>query len=108
RNAAVLSSVLDEASVTTRPAWQRTALLRGVEAGLSPGERIPGTGPRPTAPPAPVKMPAPPASLARMQSEPGDVGKRATSIAAYLDWPGKPASRAPAPPLTRAEQARRR
>jgi len=106
RRAAVVSSVLDKAAATTRPAWQRIALLRGVEAGLSPGERTPGTGPRAAAPPAPVKMPAPPASLARMAAESGDVGKRATAIAAHLDWPGKPAPRVEAPPLTRDEQAR--
>ena len=106
RNAAALSSLLDKAATTTRPPWQRTALLRGVEAGLGPGERTPGTGPRDTAPPAPVKMPAPPPSLAHMASESGDMGKLATTIASHLDWPGKPAPRVEAPPLTRDEQAR--
>jgi mono/diheme cytochrome c family protein len=51
-------------------------------------------------------MPAPPASLARMASESGDVGKLATSITAHLDWPGKPVPGVEAPPLTRDEKAR--
>jgi len=106
RNAAALSSLLDKAATTTRPPWQRTALLRGVEAGLGPGERAEGAGPRAATPPPPLGLPAPPSSLARMASEPGDVGRLATAIATRLDWPGKPAGRAEAPPLTADETAR--
>jgi mono/diheme cytochrome c family protein/glucose/arabinose dehydrogenase len=106
RNAAVLPSLLDRAAMTTRPPWQRTALLRGVEAGLGPGERAEGAGPRAATPPPPLRLPAPPPSLARMTSEPGDIGRLATAIASRLDWPGKPAARAEAPPLTADETVR--
>jgi mono/diheme cytochrome c family protein len=41
-----------------------------------------------------------------MTSEPGDIGTLAKAVAARLDWPGKPAARAEAPPLTADEQAR--
>jgi len=106
RQPAVLSSLLDKADATTHPAWARAALLRGVDAGLSPGERTPGTGPRAAAPSAPVRLPAPPRALLHLATESGDVGKAATAIAAHLDWPGKPVPRVEAPPLTRDEQAR--
>jgi mono/diheme cytochrome c family protein len=106
RNAAALSSLLDKAGTTTRPAWQRTALLRGIEAGLGPGERAEGAGPRAASPPPPLRLAAPPPSLTRMTSESGEIGRMATAIAAHLDWPGKPAAGAEAPPLSAEETAR--
>jgi mono/diheme cytochrome c family protein len=106
RNAAALSSLLDKAATTTRPPWQRTALLRGIEAGLGPGERAEGAGPRAASPPPPLRLPAPPPSLTHMTSEEGEIGRVATAIAARLDWPGKPAARVEGPPLSADEAAR--
>ncbi|HET6898154.1 MAG TPA: HEAT repeat domain-containing protein, partial [Vicinamibacteria bacterium] len=106
RNAAALAPLLEKASSATRPAGQRAALLRGVDAGLSPGERVPGTGPRAAAPPPPVAMPAEPKPLTAMAAQSGEIGRLATAIAAHLEWPGKPVPRTEAPPLTRDEQAR--
>jgi len=106
RSAAALSPLVEKAATTTRPPWQRTALLRGIDAGLGPGERAEGAGPRAPSPPPPVRLPAPLASLTRLASEPGEIGRLATAVAARLDWPGKPAPRVEAVPLTADENTR--
>ena len=72
RNAAALPSLLDQAGTTTRPPWQRTALLRGVEAGLSPGN-APGRRDRARPPPRREAGRAPPRSRARLQTR--DIGR---------------------------------
>jgi mono/diheme cytochrome c family protein len=41
-----------------------------------------------------------------MESEPGDIGTLAKTVAARLDWPGKPEARVEAPPLTADEKTR--
>jgi mono/diheme cytochrome c family protein/glucose/arabinose dehydrogenase/HEAT repeat protein len=106
RNPSVLPSLFDKAAATTRPPWQRAALLRGIDTGLGPGEHTEGAGPRAASPPPPLRLPAPPQSLTRMTSEPGDVGHLATAIASRLDWPGKPVAHVEVPPLTADETAR--
>jgi mono/diheme cytochrome c family protein/glucose/arabinose dehydrogenase len=106
RSAAALSPLVEKAATTTRPPWQRAALLRGIDAGLGPGERAEGAGPRAASPPPPVRLPAPLASLTRLASEPGEIGRLATAVAARLDWPGKPAPRIEAVPLTADENMR--
>ena len=58
RNAAALLSLFEKAATTTRPPWQRAALLRGIDAGLGPGERAEGAGPRAASPPPPVPLDA--------------------------------------------------
>src|SRR4029079_15492035 len=97
RSAAALPVLIEKAAATTRPPWQRTALLRGIEAGLGPGERSDGSGPRSPTPPPPLRLSAAPTSLTRLTAESGDVGRLAAAVAARLDWPGKPAARAEAP-----------
>ena len=106
RSAAALPPLVEKAATTTRPPWQRTALLRGIDAGLGPGERAEGAGPRAASPPPPARLPAPPASLTRLASEPGEIGRLATAVAARLDWPGKPAPGVEAVPLTADENTR--
>jgi mono/diheme cytochrome c family protein/glucose/arabinose dehydrogenase len=108
RNPGSLTPVLEEAAATRRPLWQRTALLRGLDAGLSAGERGESASGAPrTAPsPAAVKLPAPPLPLTRMASEQGEIGALATAVAARLEWPGKPEPRVEVPALTADETAR--
>jgi mono/diheme cytochrome c family protein len=104
---AVVAPVLAQAGQTERPAWQRTALLRGLETGLAAPEAGAAAGTGRAAPPSPtVKLPAAPASLVRASAEPGDVGALAKAVAARLDWPGKPIARVEARPLTADEQSR--
>jgi mono/diheme cytochrome c family protein len=100
-------SLLDQAATVSRPLWQRTALLRGLDAGLGSSDRDNPAGARRSAPAsAAVRIPALPPSLPRMESEPGDIETLAKAVAARLDWPGKPETRSEAPPLTAVEQAR--
>jgi mono/diheme cytochrome c family protein/glucose/arabinose dehydrogenase len=102
-----LPSVLEQAAAKGRPLWQRTALLRGLDAGLRSGERGESAGVGRTAPAlAAVRLSISPASLTRMTSEPGAIGTLARAVAAKLDWPGKPVARAEVPPLTADEKAR--
>jgi len=107
RPPAGLPALLDQAGTTGRPLWQRAALLRGLDAGLSIGERGDPAGARRTAPAAvAVRLPASSASLVRMTSESGEIGTLAKAVAANLDWPGKPRARVEVPPLTADEKAR--
>jgi mono/diheme cytochrome c family protein len=107
RTPAAVASVLDQAGTTGRPLWQRTALLRGLDVGLRSGDRGDPAGAGRTAPARPaVALRAPPQSLARMESEPGELGTLAKSVAAHLNWPGKPVARIEVPPLTADEKAR--
>jgi mono/diheme cytochrome c family protein len=102
----VLTSLIEQAGTTSRPPWQRTALLRGLEAGLEvPEARERGAnGAGAAAVPAAATLPAAPPALARLASEPGDIGTLARAVAARLDWPGKPAAHAEAPPLSADER----
>jgi mono/diheme cytochrome c family protein len=110
---AAVADVIEQAARADRPPWQRTALLRGLEAGLAPGERDEG-GARPggggaratSAPAAPVRLAAAPRALVAMTSDPTEIGFFAKSVAGRLDWPGKPAPHVEVAPLTAAEQAR--
>src|SRR5258707_16315 len=70
RSSAALPALLDQAGTTGRPRWQRTALLRGVDAGLSNGDRGDAAGARRSAPArVGVRLAAAPQSLIRMASE---------------------------------------
>jgi len=107
RSSAALAALLDQAGTTGRPLWQRVALLRGLDAGLSIGDRGDPAGARRSAPaPVALRLPQAPASLTRLISEPGEIGTLAKAVAANLDWPGKPIARVKAPPLTAEETAR--
>ena len=106
RNPAAMLLLLDQAATTGRPLWQRTALLRGLDAGLRISDRGAPAGARRSAPAPVVRLPQAPASLTRMASESGDIGTLARAVAANLDWPGKPVARVEVPPLTADEKAR--
>ncbi|HET7220787.1 MAG TPA: c-type cytochrome [Vicinamibacterales bacterium] len=117
-----------------RPLWQRSALMRGVEAALlgaampggggrrganaapdtEPGGRA-GPGGAPAFPRAPSTRPAAvtalklsrePALLALVARNDSDLSARATAVLARIDWPGKLRTAPAAAPLTAAEQQR--
>ena len=109
RAPAAVAAVIDQAAAGERADWQRAALLRGLDAGLTEGERREGggAGARPTpAPTAAVRLPAAPASLEALTSQTGEIGFLAKAVAGKLDWPGKPSPRIEVPALTAVEQAR--
>jgi mono/diheme cytochrome c family protein len=110
--------LLNAAADGASPASRTMAILRGLDAGLpargarparagglpglsAPGGRVvitPGRG---------VSLPAEPAALEIHTSGAGEISALARSIAARLDWPGKPAPAGPiVAPLTDDEQKR--
>jgi mono/diheme cytochrome c family protein/HEAT repeat protein len=120
-DAAGVQRLIDRATDASQPAWQRTALLRGLDAALpgagggrgrggggggglaglsAPGGRIvvtPGRG---------ISLPAEPAALSRLAAGSGEMAYLAKSVSDKLDWPGRPAPVVTAPPLTPVQQKR--
>jgi mono/diheme cytochrome c family protein/glucose/arabinose dehydrogenase len=107
RAPAVVTSLLEQAGGAARPLWQRTALLRGLEAGLAAaegGERGAPAAARASLPAA-ARLPAEPPGLASLAAEPGEIGTLARAVATQLEWPDKQAPPANVPPLTADEKA---
>jgi mono/diheme cytochrome c family protein/glucose/arabinose dehydrogenase len=100
--------VLALAAAAATPAWERSALLQGLDTGLpAAGGGRGGRGRGAAQPVRPVSLPAEPADLTRLALAEDETGAMAKRVAAKLEWPGKPAPVAPAAvPLT-AEQQRR-
>ncbi|MEO8078540.1 MAG: HEAT repeat domain-containing protein, partial [Acidobacteriota bacterium] len=124
---AAVQRAIDAVADGSRPAWQRTALLKGLDAGLpvlgapagggrggrgggggggglpglsTPGGRVavtPGRG---------VSLPAEPAALTKLASGTDAIALLAKNVSAKLDWPGRPAPVVVAAPLTAAQQKR--
>jgi mono/diheme cytochrome c family protein/glucose/arabinose dehydrogenase len=119
--AAVLRAI-DVIADASQPEWQRSALLRGLDAGLpvrgagggrggrggggglpglsAPGGRVavtPGSG---------VSLPGEPAGLTTLAAGTNAIALLAKSVSAKLDWPGRPAPVVTAPPLTAEQQKR--
>jgi len=117
---------IDIIADASRPEWQRTALLQGLDAGLpapgaagrggrggrggggggglpglsAPGGRIavtPGRG---------VSLPGEPTALTTLASGSNAIALLAKNVSAKLDWPGRPAPVVTAPPLTAEQQKR--
>jgi mono/diheme cytochrome c family protein len=63
-------------------------------------------GANPIPPPVTVRLTREPALTRLAASDPGDLGQRATTVLAKVEWPGKPGGRATAAPLTAVEQQR--
>jgi mono/diheme cytochrome c family protein/glucose/arabinose dehydrogenase len=122
---AAVQRVVDIASDSSQPSWQRKAILQGLDAGLpAPGAAGPGRGGRgggggglpglstPGAraamiPGRGVTLASEPAKLTAMASGSDDMAALAKSVAAKLGWTGKPAPAAPpVAPLTADEQKR--
>jgi mono/diheme cytochrome c family protein/glucose/arabinose dehydrogenase len=94
---------------SSAPAWQRAALLEGLDAGLPTPGGGRGRGRGRGAPVAvrPVSLPGEPAALIAIGASAGEIGPTAKRVLAKLDWPGKPVPVvAPAAPLTAVEQRR--
>ena len=118
-NLVSVQQVLDAVADASRPAWQRRALLDGLNQGLPAlgaragrgggrgagggGVGLPGIstpGARATVTPGRgVTLPAEPLSLTTLASGTDEVAALARSVAARLDWAGKPPP-PPAPPVT--------
>jgi len=117
---ASVQRVIDVIADASRPEWERTALLRGMDAGLpargggrgrgggggglpglsAPGGRVvvtPGRG---------VQLPTEPAALSAIAAGNSAMAVLARSVVAKLDWPGRPAPAITAPPLTAEQQKR--
>jgi mono/diheme cytochrome c family protein/glucose/arabinose dehydrogenase len=123
---AAVQRAIDVAADAARPAWQRTAVLRGLDVGLpalgagggrggrggggggggglpglsAPGGRVavtPGRG---------VSLPAEPAALAKIAAGTDPIALQARIALAKLDWPGRPAPVAVVAPLTAEQQKR--
>jgi mono/diheme cytochrome c family protein len=106
-DSAGVQQLLAKAADTGGALWQRTAMLQGLEAGLTGGGG--GRGGRGRGAPAPrgVTLPAEPADVLRIAAAGGELGAMAARVTARLEWPGKPAPAAvAAPPLTADEQKR--
>jgi mono/diheme cytochrome c family protein len=115
--------VIDVVVDASRPDWERTALLRGLDAGLpsrgatgrggrggggggglpglsAPGGRVvvtPGRG---------VSLPSEPTALSALAAGTGAIAVLARNVSAKLDWPGRPAPVVTAAPLTPEQQKR--
>jgi mono/diheme cytochrome c family protein len=122
---AAVQRVIDAVVDASRPDWERTALLRGLDAGLpsrgatggrggrgggggggglpglsAPGGRVvvtPGRG---------VSLPAEPTALSALAAGNGALAVLARNVSAKLDWPGRPAPLVTAAPLTAEQQKR--
>ena len=124
---AAVQRVIDVIADASQPEWERTALLRGLDAGLpargagggggggrggrgggggglpglsTPGGRVavtPGRG---------VSLPGEPAGLTALAAGNSGMALLAKSVSAKLDWPGRPAPVVTAPPLTADQQKR--
>ena len=113
-----VQKAIDVAANDATPAWQRTALLQGLDmamptnagrgggrginlAGLSaPGGRVavtPGRG---------ISLASEPAALMKMAAGSGDLAMLATMVSNKLDWPGRPAPKVVVTPLTPDQQKR--
>jgi mono/diheme cytochrome c family protein len=113
RNAdpAGVQQLVARVTATSGSAWQRTAVLQGLDTGLSPfaggrGRGAAGRGRGLASPARTVRLAAEPTALIQLSTANTDMGKLATSVIARIDWPGKPAPVVNAPPLTGAEQER--
>ena len=104
--AAAVQQIVARIGDDATPAWQRTSLLQGLDAGLPGAAGARGGRGRGAAPARPVTLPAEPAALTRMAAAGGESAGLARKVAARLDWPGKPAPVAEVPPLTPDEQRR--
>jgi mono/diheme cytochrome c family protein len=121
-DAAAVQRAIDIAADATRPAWQRTAVLQGLDAGLpalgtgrggagwrwggglpglsTPGGRVavtPGRG---------VSLPAEPAALTKLAAGTDTLALLARTVAAKVDWPGRPAPVVTVAPLNPEQQKR--
>ena len=100
----------DAGQLRRAPWWSSTCA--GALSDLSGrARRAGGAYAFPQAPPPPpvrrtVRLSREPLTLAGLAAKQDDLGVRAASILARVEWPGKPGAAAPIPPLTAEEQVR--
>jgi mono/diheme cytochrome c family protein len=102
RNEPGTQRILDLAAASNQNAWQRLALLRGVNTGLAGGEG----GGFPRRAPGSFALTREPKGLTSLTAGSGELAETAKEIAAHLTWPGKPAPVETGRPLTPEEQTR--
>jgi mono/diheme cytochrome c family protein/glucose/arabinose dehydrogenase len=101
--------IIARAAAPSMPAWQRSAILQGLDTGLpSAGGGRGGRGGRGAAQPVRlVALPSEPSELTRLATTDDETGAVAKRVVAKLEWPGKPAPVvAAAVPLTAEQQHR--
>jgi mono/diheme cytochrome c family protein/glucose/arabinose dehydrogenase len=124
---AAVQHVIDVVVDASRPDWERTALLKGLDAGLPPrgapgrggrggrgggggGGGLPGLsapgGRVVVTPGRGVSLPSEPAQLSALAGGNNPLAVLARSVESKLDWPGRPAPVVTAPPLTAEQQKR--
>jgi mono/diheme cytochrome c family protein len=124
---AAVQHVIDVVVDASRPDWERTALLKGLDAGLPPrgapgrggrggrgggggGGGLPGLsapgGRVVVTPGRGVSLPSEPAQLSALAGGNNALAVLARSVEAKLDWPGRPAPVVTAAPLTAEQQKR--
>ena len=86
------------------PAWQRRAVLQGLDTGL-PGVGG-GRGRAGAGPARGVVLPGEPTGLTQFAAADPEMGRLARSVTSRLDWPGKPVPVVTVAPLTPEEQRR--
>jgi len=111
RKEADITKLIGPASDSSTPDWQRLAVLRGIDTGLAAtggggGGRPQGQagGRRPAAVATGFTLSAEPKALTAMIGGADEISTLARQAANRLNWPGKPAPRSTAPPLTAAEE----
>ena len=105
-DAAAVQQIVARIGDAATPAWQRTSLLHGLDAGLPGAAGGRGGRGRGAAPARSVALTGEPAALTTIAGAGGEMGALARKVAARLEWPGKPAPVVEVPPLTAAEQRR--
>jgi mono/diheme cytochrome c family protein/glucose/arabinose dehydrogenase len=88
------------------PAWQRGAVLQGLDAGLPGASSGRGGGRGRGGPARGVALPGEPTGLAQFASSDPEMARLARNVTARLDWPGKPVPVVTVTPLTADEQRR--
>jgi mono/diheme cytochrome c family protein/glucose/arabinose dehydrogenase len=113
-DAGAVQQLVGLAADTRRIAWQRSAILHGLDAGLPAGGgggraggARGGGGGRGTGVSAKiVVLPAEPTALLELAGAGGDAGTVARRVAGKLDWAGKPSPTVEVAALTPEEQKR--
>jgi mono/diheme cytochrome c family protein/glucose/arabinose dehydrogenase len=116
RDVASAEKLLAIAADEKRPMWQRVAVLRGTESGLDGGGGRGGgggggggggaRGGRGGAGTTALTFPQEPTTLLALANGSGELAAVAKSLAARVNWPGKPAPVADVVPLTAEQQKR--
>jgi len=121
---AAVQKVIDLIADASHPAWQRQAMLQGLDAGLPalgagggggrgnrggggglPGLSAPG-GRVAVVPGRSISLPAEPVGLTKLAAGSDEIARLAKNVSAKLDWPGRPAPVVTAAPLTAEQQKR--